>query len=221
MAERCGLFIIISLGESILVTGATFSGLPWTPAAVTVFILAFLGSLAMWWLYFDTSAAVGSQTISASRDPGKLARLAYTYVHLFLVAGIIVAAVADEFVLAHPLSLTEPRTTVVVLGGTALYLVGDALFKWAIAGRLPIAPIVGVLLLGPLIPVSAAMSSLALMALATLVIVAVALWEARAGRYCPVPRLQGRGASRFNGPYTGEWRRARRVRRKRHEGHND
>jgi low temperature requirement protein LtrA len=188
---------------------------------VTAFIVAFLGSLAMWWLYFDTSAAVGSHTISASRDPGRLARLAYTYVHLFLVAGIIVAAAADEFVLAHPLSPTEPRTTVLVLGGTALYLVGDALFRWAIAGRLPIPPIIGVLLLGPLIPASAAMSSLALMALATLVIVAVALWEARAGRYCPVPRLQGRGASRFNGPYTGEWRRARRVRRKRHEGHND
>jgi low temperature requirement protein LtrA len=200
MAERCGLFIIIALGESILVTGATFSGLPWTPAAVTAFIVAFLGSLAMWWLYFDTSAAVGSHTISASRDPGKLARLAYTYVHLFLVAGIIVAAVADEFVLAHPLSPTEPRTTVVVLGGTALYLVGDALFKWAIAGRLPIPPIVGVLLLGPLIPVSAAMSSLALMALATLVIVAVVLWEARAGPYCPVPRLQERGREPLQRP---------------------
>ena len=200
MAERCGLFIIIALGESILVTGATFSGLQWTPAAVTAFIVAFLGSLAMWWLYFDSSAAVGSQTISASRDPGNLARLAYTYVHLFLVAGIIVAAVADEFVLAHPLSPAEPRTTVVVLGGTALYLVGVALFKWAIAGRLPIPPIVGVLLLGPLIPVSAAMSSLALMALATLVIVAVALWEARAGRYCPVPRLQGSGLEPLQRP---------------------
>jgi low temperature requirement protein LtrA len=160
----------------------------------------------MWWLYFDTSAAVASHTISASRDPGKLARLAYTYVHLFLVAGIIVAAVADEFVLAHPLSPTEPRTTVVVLGGTALYLVGDALFKWAIAGRLPIPPIVGVLLLGPLIPVSAAMSSLALMALATLVIVAVALWEARARTVLPrasIAREGARAASTAHTPVNG------------------
>jgi low temperature requirement protein LtrA len=191
MAERCGLFIIIALGESILVTGATFSGLPWTPATVAAFAVSFVGSLAMWWLYFDTSAVVGSQTIATSRDPGQLARLAYTYVHLFLVGGIIVAAVADEFVLAHPLGHGQPRTAIAVLGGVALYLIGNTLFKWAIAGRLPMAPIVGSVLLGPLIPASSMISPLALMTLATLVIAAVAGWEARAKRYCPVPGLQG------------------------------
>jgi low temperature requirement protein LtrA len=180
MAERCGLFIIIALGESILVTGATFSTLPWTPTTVAAFLVSFLGSLAMWWLYFDTCAAVASQTIAVSRDPGKLARLAYTYVHLFLVAGIIVAAVADEFVLAHPLGSSEPRTTVAVLGGMALYLIGNTLFKWAIVGRLPASPVVGVLVLGLLGPVSASISALALMTLATLVMIAVAVWEARA-----------------------------------------
>ena len=185
MSERCGLFIIIALGESILVTGATFSGLPWTPATVAAFLVSFVGSLAMWWLYFDTTAGIGSQTIAASKDPGQLARLAYTYVHLFLVAGIIVAAVADEFVLNHPLGHAEPRTTVAVLGGVALYLTGNTLFKWAIAGRLPVSPIVGIVLLGPLIPASAVISPLALTTLATLVIVAVAVWpgdEDRAAR---------------------------------------
>jgi low temperature requirement protein LtrA len=191
MAERCGLFVIIALGESILVTGAMFSGLPWTPATVTAFIVSFLGSLAMWWLYFDTSASVGSHTIATSADPGKLARLAYTYVHLFLVAGIIVAAVADEFVLAHPLGHAEPSTAVAVLGGVALYLIGSTLFEWAIAGRLPGSPIVGVVLLVPLIPASAAVSPLALMALSTLVIVAVAVWEARARRRRPAPARRG------------------------------
>ncbi len=192
MAERCGLFVIIALGESILVTGATFSGLPWTPATVAAFIVSFVGSLAMWWLYFDTSAAVGSRTIAASEDPGQLARLAYTYVHLFLVAGIIVAAVADEFVLAHPLGHAEPRTTAAVLGGVALYLTGNALFKWAIAGRLPVSPFVGIVLLGPLIPGSAAMSPLALMTLATLVILTVAGWEARVRRYRKEPARPAR-----------------------------
>jgi low temperature requirement protein LtrA len=192
MSERCGLFIIIALGESILVTGATFSGLAWTPATVAAFMVSFAGSLAMWWLYFDTTAEVGSETISASGDPGQLARLAYTYVHLFLVAGIIVAAVADELVLAHPLGHSEPKITVAVLGGAALYLVGNALFKWAIAGRLPVSPIVGVLLQGLLIPASVAMSPLALMTIATLVLVAVAAWEARTRRYCPPPRLEAK-----------------------------
>jgi low temperature requirement protein LtrA len=192
MAERCGLFIIIALGESILITGATFSGLSRTPATVAAFVVSFVGSLAMWWLYFDTSADAGSRTISASTDPGKLARLAYTYVHLFLVAGIIVTAVADEFVLAQPVGHPDPKIAVAALGGAALYLTGNTLFKWAIVGRLPVSPIVGVLVLGLLIPASTAMSPLALMTLATLVIIVVAAWEARTRRYCPQPHLEAR-----------------------------
>ena len=62
---------------------------------------SFVGSVAMWWLYFDTTAEVGTKRIAASHDPGRIARLAYTYIHLLLVAGIIVCAVADEFVLGH------------------------------------------------------------------------------------------------------------------------
>jgi low temperature requirement protein LtrA len=192
LSERCGLFIIIALGESILVTGATFSGLAWTPATIAAFVVSFVGSVAMWWLYFDTSAGVGSETISASTDPGQLARLAYTYVHLFLVAGIIVAAAADEFVLTHPLGDADRKTTVAVLGGAGLYLIGNALFKWAIAGRIPVSPAIGVLLLGSFVPASVAVSPLALMTVATLVIVAVAAWEARTRRYCPEPRVEAR-----------------------------
>ena len=109
MAERCALFIIIALGESILVTGATFSALGWTLPILTAFVVCFAGSLAMWWLHFDTSAEAGSETISRSSDPGRLARLSYTYIHLFIVAGVIVSAVADEFVLAHSLGHTEGK----------------------------------------------------------------------------------------------------------------
>ena len=51
LAERCSLFIIIALGESLLVTGATFEGLPWTAPTVAAFAVAFVGSVAMWWIY--------------------------------------------------------------------------------------------------------------------------------------------------------------------------
>ena len=59
LAERCGLFVIIALGESVLVTGATFAKLPWTPVTVASFLVAFVGSVAMWWIYFNIGAERG------------------------------------------------------------------------------------------------------------------------------------------------------------------
>ena len=102
MAERCAGFIIIALGKSIVVTGATFADLTWTAENVAAFASAFVGSLAMWWIYFHKGAEAGSEQISRSSEPGRLARLAYTYLHMPIVAGIIVSAVADELVLKHP-----------------------------------------------------------------------------------------------------------------------
>ena len=182
MAERCALFVIIALGESILVTGATFSGLEWTLPILASFVVCFAGSLAMWWLYFDTSAERGSETISHSSDPGRVARLSYTYVHPFIVAGIIVSAVADEFVLAHPLGHTERKTAIAVLGSTAIFLVGNMLFKWTIAGRVPLSHLAGIAVLALLMPVAFHLPPLILAMLATLVLVVIAAWERR-GRH--------------------------------------
>jgi low temperature requirement protein LtrA len=177
MAERCGLFIIIALGESILVTGATFSTLEWTPATAAAFVAAFLGSVAMWWIYFSIGAERGSRLIAGSADPGRLARLAYTYIHLPIVAGIIVAAAADELVLAHPTGHTGVETMAAALGGSALYLVGNMLFKQATANRVPLSHLVGLLLLVSLIPLSSVASPLVLATATALVLVLVAAWE--------------------------------------------
>jgi len=177
LAERCALFIIIALGESILVTGATFADLAWTAATVTAFVVSFIGSVAMWWIYFDTGAERGSHHIASSDDPGRLARIAYTYLHLLIVAGIIVAAVADELVLAHPTGHTEPKALAAIIGGPALYLVGNLLFKRVIAGRLPLSHLVGVALLLALIPAGASWSPLLLGSATTIALIIVAAWE--------------------------------------------
>ncbi len=178
IAERCGLFIIIALGESILVTGATFSTLAWTAATALAFLTAFIGSVAMWWIYFNIGAERGSRLIASSADPGRLARLAYTYIHLLMVAGIIVSAVADELVLAHPGGHTGPATTLTVLGGPALYLAGNLLFKRATADRVPLSHLVALLLLVLLVPLPMVGAAPGLCAAAaTLVLVLVAIWE--------------------------------------------
>ncbi|MDR6289507.1 low temperature requirement protein LtrA [Inquilinus ginsengisoli] len=177
MAERCGLFVIIALGESILVTGATFAELEPGLSTIAAFVTSFIGSVAMWWIYFDIGAERGSHTIARSDDPGRLARIAYTYIHLLIVAGIIVGAVADELVLAHPDGHPEAGTAAALLGGPALYLIGNTLFKWTTAGRLPLSHLAGLVLLAGLVPGTVVLSPLLLGVAVMLILVLVAVWE--------------------------------------------
>jgi low temperature requirement protein LtrA len=177
MAERCGLFIIIALGESILVTGATFSNLAWTHATVAAFVVAFVGSVAMWWVYFNIGAGRGSRLIAGSDDPGRMARMAYTYLHIPIVAGVIVAAVADELVLAHPDGHVELNAAAAILGGPALYLIGNALFKRTSSRYVPLSHLVGLGLLALLVPVCGFVTPLVLSAGTTTVLIVVATWE--------------------------------------------
>ena len=178
LAERCGLFIIIALGESILVTGAKFGNLPWTLPTVVAFAIAFIGSVAMWWIYFNIGAERASRHISTSTDPGRLGRVAYTYLHLPLVAGIIVAAVGDELLLAHPGGHTNLETAAVQLGGPALYLFGNLLFKRATtANRTGLSHLVGLLLLAAMTPLALVTHPLTFGTATTAVLVLVAVWE--------------------------------------------
>jgi low temperature requirement protein LtrA len=188
MAERCGLFMIIALGESLLVTGATFAGMAWTSANVAALVVSFVGSLAMFWLYFDTSAELGARAITGSDDPGRIARLVYTYIHLPLVAGVIVSAVADEFVLAHPTGHTDARTSIAALSGAGLFLVGNWLFKWAVAGYVPVSPLVAILAVAGLAGLARVLPPVALMAAAVVVLIASAAWESRSGPVRDHPR---------------------------------
>jgi len=177
LAERCAGFIIIALGESIVVTGATFADLTWTFEAIAAFLSAFLSALAMWWLYFHKGAEAGSEQISNSSEPGRMARLAYTYLHLPIVAGIILSAVADDVVLQHPTGHADVRSVVSAVGGPMLFLVGTILFKHTIRGWLQLSHGAGIVALGVLGWFGADMSPLMLSIATTLVMVIVAVWE--------------------------------------------
>jgi low temperature requirement protein LtrA len=178
MAERCALFIIIALGESIVVTGATFSEAAWTTPTVAAFVIALVGSIAMWWVYFHIGAEAGSEHISHAEDSGRLARLAYTYIHLPIVAGIVVSAVGDELLLAHPIGHTGAKEMLSMIGGPLLYLAGVILFKRSIRGHLQLSHLVGIGLLVILIPFAHMLSPLALSAATTVIMLIVAAWEA-------------------------------------------
>jgi low temperature requirement protein LtrA len=131
-AERCQAFILIALGESIVVIGATLAHLlasTVTVAQAAAFGVAVIGSAGLWWLYFDRSAEEAAQVIAASADPGRLGRTAYHLIHPVMVAGIITVAAADQVMVSRPGAAGQGW---LILGGTALFIAGHAAFKIAV-----------------------------------------------------------------------------------------
>jgi low temperature requirement protein LtrA len=179
MAERCALFVIIALGESILVTGATAADLPATFANLSAFVVAFLGTVAMWWIYFNIGAERGSRQIASAADTGRVARNVYTFFHIPIVAGIVVCAVADEVTIAHPDGHMTLGDALVLAGGPALYLLGNVFFKRASARYYPLSHLAGLGMLVLLATVAMYMTPLMLGTVTTVVLIVVAVWETR------------------------------------------
>lgn len=146
IAERCALFLIIALGESLMITGATFEKLDWTAPQWITLLASVAATLAMWWIYFDRGTERGAHHIAHSREAGALGRRIYTYFHAFIVAGVIVAAVGDELALAHPVGQLEPAALIVFGSSSVLFLIGCGLFKREFAGNFPLSHMVGVAL---------------------------------------------------------------------------
>ena len=175
-AERCQAFIIIALGESIVVIGSTLAEIHHIDLLEALaFLAAFLGSVALWWVYFDRSAEDGARIIAESSDPGRLALFAYHLIHPVMVAGIIVAAAADARVLLRPWAAGDLATSLMVVGGPALFLAGHALYKFAV-WRVVSWPRVGaIVVLGLLLLASGRLPALVLGACVIAVVVAVAV----------------------------------------------
>ncbi|MDP3800983.1 low temperature requirement protein A [Brevundimonas sp.] len=186
MAERVGLFIIICLGESVLVTGATFAGLVWTPPVVAAFATAFVSTLAMWWIWFSRAHDAASDMIAHSSDTGRVARRAYTYAPILVVAGIVVTAVGDEMSLSHPDGPVGFATGAVLIGGPMLFMIGAQMFKLAAFGIWSPSRLTGIAALAALAFVAPWSTPLGLAMAATAVLVGVGAWETLAGRTTPM-----------------------------------
>jgi low temperature requirement protein LtrA len=175
MAERCGNFIMIALGESITVAGGSLYAMRWGPVELAAFVPAFLGIICLWWIYFDRAAEFGAETFAKAPDTGRIARAAYTYVHALLVAGIIVTAAADGLVLSNPLEPAGVWPACLVLGGPALFLLGSIAFRQALARRRPRSHLYGLAFLAVLAPLAAGLPLLALAGASALVLFLVVI----------------------------------------------
>ncbi len=177
LAERCQLFVIVALGETLLATGAMLAEADvWTFAVLSGMLATFLGTLAMWWLYFGTSSEEATRTITHSDDPGRIGAYLH-YVHAVLVAGIIATAVGNDLVMAHPHDAAKPAYALVLAVGPAIYLLGSAIYKRVVSGRIPVSHVAGVAVLGALIPVFMRVELLTAGWITTAVMLAICGWE--------------------------------------------
>jgi low temperature requirement protein LtrA len=174
-AARCQAFILIALGETLIITGGTLSGIHNIAGSnVAGFAVAFAGSVALWWLYFAHAAGASASAIASSPDPGRLGRSAYHLIHPVMVAGIIVWSAGDEKILTSPMSSVSAESAWLILGGPALFLAGHAAFIFVIWRGFPWRRIIGVAALALLALAAAAFPQIALAACAAAVAAAVA-----------------------------------------------
>nr|WP_145551251.1 low temperature requirement protein A [Variovorax boronicumulans] len=177
LAERCQLFVIVALGETLLATGATLSDVEhWSSEVLQALVATFLGTLAMWWLYFGTSSKDASEAIVRSDDPGRIGAY-FHYVHAILVAGIIATAVGNDLVLAHPHAMPTAAQVAVLLLGPAIYLLGSAVYKSVVYGGVAVSHVAGAAMLLALVPVGLAGNMLLMGWLTTAVVLVVSVWE--------------------------------------------
>lgn len=188
--ERFGLFVILALGETIVLTGATTAEGELDTATVAAFAGAFLGTAALWWLYFASLARLAEGALAEASDRTLLARDAFTYGHVVLIAGIILTAVGDELVIAHPTDELPTAEVIAVAGGPALYLLAQAGLRLRMTGGISYRRVTGAVLCVAIGFLGAALPALAMagLLLAILIGVAVADHVAAARRATPRPQ---------------------------------
>ena len=135
--------------------------------------MAFLSSVALWWLYFGQEATSAVRRMAADEAPGRVGRYAYTYLHLPIVAGILLTVVGDELVIAHPSDELGTAGALAVLGGPALYLLGLVAFSARVGRPQPWTRTAAAATLAACVPLAAEAQALAVAAAATALLTAL------------------------------------------------
>ena len=180
-AERHGLIIIIALGESIVAVGAGMAGLPISWPVIVAAVLGLTVCAALWWAYFDVTALMGERALTTEpeRSRARLARDAYSFLHLPMVAGIVLLALGLKKVLQHVADTghDEPLTVSALYGGVALYLLAHVAFKLRMLRTVSAWRVVGAAILVALVPLTTRLAPLVALGVLAAVLVGLVGYE--------------------------------------------
>jgi low temperature requirement protein LtrA len=186
-AERHGLIVIVALGESIVAIGLGVATLPITTPIVIASVLGLTVAACVWWAYFDVTAIVAERLLrrAEGEERARLARDAYSHLHLPMIAGIVLLALGlkevHEYVgdaSHHDLSESLAMVPLgAMYGGVALYLVSLVAFKYRAIRKVSVPRLVVTALLLGLVPVAAQLPALAALGLIAAVTVGLIAFE--------------------------------------------
>ena len=177
-AERFQSFVIIVLGESIVVTGAAASARGLSTSSVFALAVAFLITGGLWWLYFGAVAENSKQHLAEAEDAAVLARDAYTYLHLPIIAGVIMVAVGDDFLVSDATASLSTAGLIMLVGGPALFLAAENMFRLRMIGSIASKRAVTIAALCLAGVAASALPALAVGAIVAGLLSLLAVWEA-------------------------------------------
>jgi low temperature requirement protein LtrA len=178
-AERHGLIVLIALGESIIAIGVG-AGFELVTGVIVAAVLGIVVVSALWWLYFDVAAILARArlVLASGAEQARLARDAYSYLHLPMVAGIVLFALGLKTTLDHTAEALDTVPAVALCGGTALYLLGHIASLFRATRYLFRRRTVGAAVLLALIPAALTIPALMALALVSSVCALVVAYEA-------------------------------------------
>jgi low temperature requirement protein LtrA len=179
LLERFRLFFLIALGETVLTLGNAFASEPVQADRLLVLAIAFTGSVALWWCYFNRAEEIGVRAVQETDSPSRLVGWG-NYSLIAMVVGIVAIAVGDELAIAHPHDPTTLAISILVFGGPAIFLLAQLGFMRRATGTAPRSRIIACLALLVLALATAPLSLLAAVIASTAVLVGVAIADSQA-----------------------------------------
>jgi low temperature requirement protein LtrA len=178
-AERFSLIVIIALGESIVAVGAGLTG-DLDAGIVTGAIFGLVLACALWWAYFDVIVLEAERRFRSleGHERLRMARDAYSYLHLPMVAGIVLIALGIKKTIAHVDVPLDTVPAVALFGGVALYHGAHVAFRMRLFGTVNRQRLVAAVSCLPLIWVAMEVDALVALGLAAAVASAVIAYEA-------------------------------------------
>jgi low temperature requirement protein LtrA len=179
-AERHGLIIIVALGESIVALGVGAGGLELDAGVIAGALFGIAAAAALWWAYFDVVAPHAERRLSQAPDAERvdLARDSYTYLHLPMVAGIILFAVGVKKTLGHYDEHLSAVPAAALTGGVALYLTALSSFRRRNVGTFNRRRLAAAVVLVAMTPLAAEIPALETLALVAVVTISLIAYEA-------------------------------------------